>query len=143
MTELWTDRLEAALAGYRADLLRQVAARLLKTRNQWPADELIERVRETTGNAAVIDRRLKDLPQAARAALALIGQSRRPDWKAGHLLPMLAALGHADGTAPLQTLFDEGLIFPLRAATTPKLQTFQHWLAAENASGLRLFAHPA
>ena len=44
MIEHWTDRLEAALGAYSADLLRQVAARLLKTRNHWPADELIERM---------------------------------------------------------------------------------------------------
>src|SRR5262249_5279670 len=101
MVESWTDRLESALTGYGADLLRQVAARLLKTRNHWPTDELAERIRDATGNAPVIDRRLKDLPAGARAALALIGLSRRPDWKAGNLLAMLAALGHADGTTPL------------------------------------------
>ena len=121
MTELWTDQLEAALAGYGADLLRQVAARLLKTRNQWPAEELIERIRDATDNAAVIDRRLKDLPPSARKILDLIGLSRRPDWKAGDLLQMLAALGHSDGPTPLQVLFDEGLIYPLRPAGSPKL----------------------
>ena len=142
MNEHWTDRLEAALAGYSPDLLRQVAARLLKTRNQWPPEELIERIRESSRNAPVIDRRLKDLPQTARTVLALIGLSRRPEWKAGHLLAMLATLGHADGTDPLQALFDDGLIYPLRPPGSPKLQSFQHWLATETGSGLRLFAHP-
>ncbi|HKA05990.1 MAG TPA: hypothetical protein VKD71_01950, partial [Gemmataceae bacterium] len=142
MSELWTDRLETALAGYGADLLRHVAARLLKTRNHWPADELIDRIRDATDNAAVIDRRLKDLPPAARKVLDLIGLSRRPDWQAGHLLVMLAALGHSDGPAPLQVLFDEGLIYPLRPAGSPKLQTFQHWFVNGSATGLRVFAHP-
>jgi hypothetical protein len=143
MIELWTDRLETALSGYSADLLRQIAARLLKTRNQWPSDELIERIRDANSNAPVIDRRLKDITPAARAALALIGLSRRPDWKAGHLLTMLHALGHADGTAPIQVLFEEGLIYPLRPSGSPRLQNFTHWLSTETGSGLRFFAHPA
>src|SRR5579859_1279126 len=142
MTEIWSDRLESSLAGYTPDLLRQVAARLLKTRSHWPPDELIERIREAVGNAPVIDRRLKDLPPAARKILDLIGLSRRPDWQAGHLLAMLAALGHADGTTPIQVLFDEGLIYPLRPAGSPKLQSFQHWLGSESGTRLRIFAHP-
>src|SRR5260370_40632408 len=105
MTELWTDRLESSLAGYAPDLLLQVAARLLKTRNHWPPDELIERIRDAIGNAPVIDRRLKDLPLAARKILDLIGLSRRPGWQAGPFLPKFGPPGPGAGTGSLPILF--------------------------------------
>src|SRR3954469_10493318 len=113
VTDDWTERLETALAGYDLTLLRAIGTRLLRARNQWPADDLRERIRDAIGNAPVIDRRLKELPPAGRKLLALIGLSRRPDWKVGQMLEMLAALGHAEGPGPIQALFDEGLLYPL------------------------------
>src|SRR5205085_11339162 len=95
-SEFWTDRLEETLSGYAPDLVRRTAVRLLKTRSQWPVEELIERIRDASSNAPVIDRRLKDLPAASRKILALIGLSGQPCWKTGHLINMLAALGHTD-----------------------------------------------
>src|SRR5260370_18309521 len=142
-SDYWTERLEEALRRYSDDLIRNIAARLLKTRSQWPADELRERIREATGNAPVIDRRLKDLPAACRKLLAVIGLSRQPTWKAGHLLPMLATFGHSEGITPIQTLFEEGLLWPWRAADAPVLGSFRQWLAQEETRGLRVFAHPA
>src|SRR5438876_8074850 len=99
----WSEKLEEALAGYDVSLVRAIASKLLRARNQWPVDELRERLRDAIANAPVIDRRLKELPLACRKLLALIGLSRRPDWTVGRLLEMLAALGHAEGLAPVQT----------------------------------------
>jgi len=36
---VWSDLLRQALGRYDEPLLRQVAAKLVRTRNQWPADE--------------------------------------------------------------------------------------------------------
>src|SRR5436189_196184 len=73
----------ASLARFDDSLLRAVAARLFKPRSQWPTEELIDRAVEALSNAPVIDRRLKDLPPAARHLLASIGLSGRADWPLG------------------------------------------------------------
>src|SRR5207249_1544544 len=108
----WSDRLQRTLERYDAALVRQVAARLIRPRNQWPVEELIERCIAAVGNAAVIDRRVKDLDQAGRRLLALIGHSRQLRWKLGNLLELLAALGHAEGPQPVFDLFEAGLLYP-------------------------------
>ena len=64
----WSAYLQQTLKRYDDALLRRVAARLIKPRNQWPADELIERCVALTGNVAVIDRRLKEADPAGRQA---------------------------------------------------------------------------
>src|SRR5262245_39176233 len=142
LPDTWTDRLEQALAGYDVSLLRAIGVRLLRARNQWPADDLRLRIRDAIGNAPVIDRRLKELPAACRKLLALIGLSRRPDWKVGQLLEMLAALGHAEGPGPIQTLFDEGLLYPLHRTNGNRVRGFDYWLGNGSIAELRLFAHP-
>jgi hypothetical protein len=142
LTDDWTDRLGDALAAYDVSLLRAIGARLLRARNQWPADDLRERIRAAVGNAPVIDRRLKELPPACRKLLALIGLSRRPDWKVGQLLEMLAALGHAEGLGPIETLFDEGLLYPLHRTNGNRVRGFDYWLGNGSIAELRLFAHP-
>lgn len=138
--DVWSDRLEEALAGYAPELVRAVATRLLKTRSQWPVDELIERIRDASTNAPLIDRRLKDLPPTCRKLLALIGLSRRPNWKIPHLLTMLATLGHVEGITPIVVLLEEGLLFPVRSEGV-KLKTVQQWLVHDK-SILTVFAHP-
>src|SRR5439155_24967888 len=40
---VWSEHLRSTLERYDESLLRRVATRLCKPRNQWPADELIER----------------------------------------------------------------------------------------------------
>ena len=102
----WSDYLERTLACYEEPLLRQVAGRLIKPRSQWPAEELIERCTAAAGNAAVIDRRLQDLDQAERRALALIGHlfGPQPGLPAAQSVPdrpllMMKAYGVAP-TAP-------------------------------------------
>jgi hypothetical protein len=142
LPDTWTDKLEHALAAYDVSLLRAIGVRLLRARNQWPADDLRERIRDAVGNAPVVDRRLKELPPACRKLLALIGLSRRPDWKVGQMLEMLAALGHAEGPEPIQTLFDEGLLYPLHRTNGNRVRGFDYWLGNGSLAELRLFAHP-
>src|SRR5689334_18420363 len=98
--DFWSALLGRTLARYDEPLVRQVLARLVKPRNQWPVEELIERGMATAANPAVIDRRLQDLEPASRQALALIGHSRQPVWALGSLIEMLMVLGHADGLKP-------------------------------------------
>src|SRR4051794_28989726 len=96
-TATWTDQRRQMLRRYDEELLRQVTARLVRPRGQWPATELIERCVTAVSNAAVIDRRCRDMEPASRRLLALIGQSRQPRWYVGNLVELLTALGHADG----------------------------------------------
>ena len=66
----WSDLLRSTLASYDEAPLRQVAARLIKPRNQWPVEELIERCVAAVENPAVLDRRLADLtPRRAACSL--------------------------------------------------------------------------
>src|SRR6516162_9188401 len=108
----WTDRLRQVLSRYDEPLLRQVAGKLFRPRNQWPVDELIERSLETLQNAVACDRRLHDLDAACRKLLALIAHSRQPRWAVGNLVEMLVALGHADGLLPIVSLLETGLLYP-------------------------------
>lgn len=136
------DSVRAAIDGYSEPLRRAVAAGLLKPRNPIPIEELTDRLLATLGNPPVVDRRLKDLPPAARKLLALLGLTRRPAWKVGHLLTALAALGHADGIAPVKAAFDAGLLFPRRPAGSPELSDFESWLGAAGVLDAEVFAHP-
>src|SRR5215207_7274261 len=108
----WSLRCREALGRYSEPLLRAVADRLVRPRTKLPADELLDKAAATFTNAPVIDRRIKDQPPAARKLLALVGISRQPRWKVGHLLTLLAALGHDEGFAPVQALLEAGLLFP-------------------------------
>lgn len=132
----------AALDGYSETVRRRVAANLLKPRNPIPADELTARILATLANPPVVDRRLKDLPPAARKLLALLGLTRRQSWKVGHLLTTLAAVGHADGLAPVQAAFDAGLLYPLQPDGVPVLDSFEGWLGAAGVLDAAVFAHP-
>lgn len=138
----WTARCRAVLARYPEPLLRAVATRLVKARTTQPADDLLDKAVATLANAPVIDRRVRDLPPASRALLALVGLSRQPRWKVGHLLTLLAALGHAEGFAPVQDALDSGLLFPeLPAGPVP--DDFAAWLGEAGTLNAMVFAHPA
>src|SRR5262249_6960046 len=58
---------------------------------------------------------------------ALIGRSRQPCWPVGSLVEMLTALGHADGLAPVQSLLETGLLFPV-VTGKGRLRQFESWL---------------
>src|SRR5262249_7130866 len=134
---------------------RAVVARLLRPRNFWPVEELIERSVTAVENPAVIDRRLQEVEPASRQALVLIALSRQPSWSLGNLVEMLMTLGHADGLKPIIALLDAGLAYPLLetepGSTVPlpasgvvgTLGNFEQWLATPPpGNGLRIFTHP-
>jgi hypothetical protein len=139
----WTDHLRQTLERYDEPLLRRVAAKLLKPRNQWPAEELIERSVATVGNAAAIDRRLKDLEPASLQLLALIGHSRQPRWRLGNLVELAIALGHGDGLEPVLALLEVALLYPELPAGLNRVKSFEHWLGKAGSAGLAAFAHPS
>ncbi len=112
MTERWNQHIRNTLMRYDEAQLRQVAHKLCKPRNQWPVDELLDRLVSALNNAAMVDRRLKELPEACRQILCVIGQSRQSRWPVGSLVEILVSLGADDGLAPLVTLLESGLLLP-------------------------------
>jgi hypothetical protein len=138
----WTARARDALSRYDEPLLRAVAARLVRPRTQQPADELLDKSVAALANAPVIDRRVKDLPPASRALLAVIGLSRQPRWRVGHLISLLAALGHSDGFAPVRAALDDGLLFPEVNPLAPPVKDFEAWLGSNGTLAAGVFAHP-
>jgi hypothetical protein len=132
----------ATLDGYAEALLRLIAANLVKPRTPVPANELTDRIISTLTNPPVIDRRLRDLSDEARKLLALFGLTRRSRWTVGQLLTTLAAVGHAEGLAPVRVLFEHGLLYPSRADESVPLETFDAWLNSGNVLFASVFAHP-
>ncbi|MBI1831717.1 MAG: hypothetical protein HYR84_09735 [Planctomycetes bacterium] len=137
--ERWTRHIRHTLKRYDDALLRQVAHRLCKPRNQWPVDELLDRIVSVFDNLAMVDRRLKEMPAACRQILAVIAQSRQPRWPVGSLVEILATLGAADGLAPIVTLLESGLLLPEllpfgvepaddKANNRARLKDFSVWL---------------
>jgi hypothetical protein len=139
----WSERCRAAMARYAAPLLREVAARLVRPRANQPADELLDRSVGMLTNPPVIDRRVRELPAAPRRLLALIGLSRQPRWKVGHLLALLSALGHDEGFQPLEDALRAGLLYPVHADDSPALDDFTDWLGRAGTLAAEVFAHPA
>ena len=141
--DAWTSRVQIAFERYAEPLLREVAARLVKPRLTLAPDELIEKCLATLGNSPVVDRRLQELPAASRAALTLIGLSRRASWKVGHLLAALATLGHSEGLPPLITLLEQGLLLPdFPASFAGEVGDFSQWLTDSGLLHAKLFAPP-
>ena len=139
----WLEQVGDTLRRYDESLLRNVAGKLFKPRNQWPADELIERSLASLKNPVVVDRRLKELSEAERRVLALIAHSRQPRWHLGNLIEMLIALGHPDGLPPILTLLETGLLYPVFGEDVKRLKSFEQWLGqAGTTGGFRVFAPP-
>ncbi|HEY7425551.1 MAG TPA: helicase-associated domain-containing protein [Gemmataceae bacterium] len=148
----WSELQRQTLTCYDEALLRQVAARLVKPRNQWPVEDLVERGAAIPSNPVVIDRRLQDLTPAARQVLALIGHSRQPCWHLGNLVELAIALGHGDGLQPVLELLGAGLLYPRlhdekeiagrNGSPARKIKSFEQWLAAPGPAGLLVFAPP-
>jgi hypothetical protein len=140
--DLPPDPVRAAVDGYTDTLRQQVAATLIKPRTPIPADELTDRFLATLANPPVIDRRLRDLPPAARKLLAVLGRTRRPRWKVGHLLTLLATVGHPEGVEPVRAALSAGLLYPDRPAEAPPLDSFDAWLASSGVLDAVVFADP-
>jgi len=134
-----------ALARYDEPLLRQVAAKLVRTRNQWPVDELIDRLVNSTSNAAGIDRRLGELEPPGEQLLALIALSHQPGWRLGNLVELAIALGQSEEPfKPILALFETGLLYPdlSNHVSATRLKSFEQLLGLANAAQLTIFAHP-
>ncbi|MFO0875933.1 MAG: helicase-associated domain-containing protein [Gemmataceae bacterium] len=143
----WLDRVAATLHRYQEGLVREVASRLVRPRNQWPVDELISRCLDTLQNAPVLDRRLDDLAPSSRQVLALIGHSRQPIWSLGNLVEMVIALGQEDGLEPIVDLLGAGLLYPALETVAPgssagQLPTFAQWFGIAGTGGLNVFCPP-
>jgi hypothetical protein len=148
----WSELQRQTLTHYDEALLRAVAARLVKPRNEWPVEDLIERGAAVLSNPAVIDRRLQDLTPGARRLLALVGHSRQPCWHLGNLVELAFALGQTDGLLPVLELLEAGLLYPRLNATgvvlgrngesSRKIKSFEQWMAAPGPAGLLVFAPP-
>ena len=121
-----------SLVKYSESLLRSVADSLVKPRTKFEVEELIDRFVATLDNAAVIDRRIRDLPVGPRMVIEAVARSRQTIWKTGHLVTLAAAFGHPDGFKPVEVLLKSGLIYPLDPALP--IADFDVWFAA--AGGL-------
>lgn len=135
----WDGAVRQAIEQYEEPLLRQVAGRLIRARSQWPPAELIDRSLSTIANAAVIDRRLRDLPSAGRQLLAIMAHGRQPRWRLGSLVELAMALGQTDGLAPVLSLLQEGLAYP---ESRSRLRSFEQWLGLAGSQPSYVFSHP-
>jgi hypothetical protein len=135
-----SEHFRQSLTLFSEPLLRLVAGKLLKPRNFWTPDELIERMVGTITNAPVIDRRLKELPAGCRRLLALIGLSGQLRWPVGNLIELLTALGEEDALSALVALLENGLLYPDLADGGPRLrcQTFEEWLSLGSGQALQV-----
>jgi len=140
--DAWTDLARKTLDRFAEPLLRDVAARLVKPRTPISAEEQIDRLLGVLSNPPVLDRRIKELPDASRKALALMGVSRRPVWKVGHLITSLAAIGHSEGFTPILKLLESGLAFPELPAGTAPITDFEPWLGLAGTLHAKIFTLP-
>jgi hypothetical protein len=141
--DLATEKMRDLFTRYSEELQRAVAAKLVKPRTAIPADELVDKLVSTLLNPPVMDRRLSELPDSARKALAVIGLSRRTTWTVGSLVLTLAALGHAEGMTPITTLLDHGLACPVLPPGDSELSQWETALGGEaNIVEARIVVHP-
>ena len=126
---------------YDTALLRRVADNLLHSRLQRARGDLIEKMVEAAGNAAVIDRRLQALDGPKRGLLAILGLGRRAQWELSTVLELLACLGAADGLLAAQELFEAGLLYPELPNGRAALHRFKDWLPSA-PTNYRVFAPP-
>jgi hypothetical protein len=141
-SEIWTERVRTALESYDQELLRQVAAKLARPRNQWPVEELIERCLQTLANPVVVDRRLAELGPQQKRLLAFIARSRRPVWRLGSLLEFLAATSANPDPNEVLPLLEMGFLYPDASSAPQRLKSFDQWLVSGTGGEYRLFTHP-
>jgi XPB/Ssl2-like helicase family protein len=140
----WSQRCRDAMSRYSAALVRGVAGKLVRPRANQSLDELIDKSIGMMTNPPVIDRRIRDLPEASRKLLALIGLSRQPRWKIGQLIALLSALGNDEGFKPIEDALKAGLLFPELGDSARPVEDFADWFgSAGGALTAELFAHPA
>jgi hypothetical protein len=141
--DAWFARCRDVLSRYSEPLLRTVAGKLIKPRTNQPLEELLDKSISTLTNPPVIDRRIRELPESARKLLAFVGISRRPQWKIGHLITLVSAIGHAEGFSSVAAALEAGLLYPDLGAGLSDLEDFSAWLGSEGIMTAEVFAHPA
>jgi hypothetical protein len=139
MTAPATDgaRAAAVFARYDDELLRHVAGRLVRPRQHWPADELIDRMSRALDDPVSIDRTLKPLSPAARQLLHLIGLSRQFRWPVQGLADLLLFLGHVTGLGPVLELLETGLLLPA-LAPAQTVRSLEVWLGQAGAAPIEV-----
>ncbi|MEI7684389.1 MAG: helicase-associated domain-containing protein [Planctomycetota bacterium] len=110
--DTWLDAVRKILERYDEALLRPVATKLCRPRNQWPVQELIDRSLATLQNPAVLDRRLKEMPVDTRRVLGVVRQSGQLRWPVANLCEIGAMLGTNVGHEAVVELIEAGLAFP-------------------------------
>jgi hypothetical protein len=128
----WIDAVRGIMERYDESLLRPIATRLCKPRNQWPVQELIDKSLATLQNPAVVDRRLKELPQETRRVLALVRLSGQPRWSVANLCELSALCGTPLGHEAFLEVIEAGLAFPDTPPATSsrgKIKQLASWLA--------------
>ncbi len=138
----WTDRVRETLARYSEELFRAVTSQHVKAKIGQAIDDLVDKVAETQTNPPVIDRRIRELSPASQSLIRLIGLTRLPDWKVGHLIALSAAAGHAEGFTPVDELLKTCLIFPGDSDRSP-IADFTAWLGRAGTLSAPIFVHPA
>jgi len=137
-------RIRAILRRYDEVLLRDVTRRLIKPRNQWPIDELIEKSIQMLNNPVSIDRKLRELPPAALGLMAMLGFSGLTACTMSDLMSLLPLLDDPDGRGPVTALLDQGLIFPdLTDVGSFRLKSFEDWYGSSPAYACGMVLHPA
>ena len=140
--DAWTDRTRSTLDRYALPLRQAVVAALVRPRTAIPEDELADKFLGTLLNPPVLDRRLKELPDAGRRLLTLVGLSRQPVWAVGQLVTLLASVGPADGLKPVLDLLAAGFLLPELGEADAEVTAFEPWLGGAGTLTARVFAHP-
>ncbi len=138
-----TQRIRAILSRYAEPLFREVAHKLLKPRNRWASDELLERILHLLSNPPMLDRRLRELPDTPRRVLALMALTRQACWRVATLVELLATLGHHEGVQPILQLLEMGLCYPLELeAPGPEVDDLVSLLGQEGILTAQVWVHP-
>lgn len=142
-TEHSIERVGRVLGCYSEVLRRSVAGQLVKPRTNVDAEELLNRCLATLQNPPVIDRRVRDLSDASRKLLAVIGSCQRDRWEVGNLVQISASIGHAEGLIPIENLLKAGLLFPdLPDDFDVEINDFAEWIGSAGIATAPVFAPP-
>src|SRR5207244_9473220 len=131
-----------ALARYAEPLLRSIAGRWQRLRNQWTGDEVRERLQEALTDPVAVDRTLKTVSPTARRLLRLMAIARQTHWRLRALADFLAVLDPGEGVAAVRELLDAGLLYPQLAERSGPLASISTWLTQAATQPLAVVAVP-
>lgn len=137
----WHDQARAVVNQYHDDLLRLVAANLIRPRQRRMTDDLRERILEAIDDPVSIDRTLKSLEPPARRLLAFIDFRDKPRWALQDLVDLLPVVGATEGIGPIRQLLEFGLLFPVIHPNS-RLESIETWLSQAATTRLHVFTLP-